>query len=53
MSDSTLTAEERAEIAKRKPEMTLQKKTKQSTTLDSLKKELGVPPKGTKKLLTL
>lgn len=49
MNDKTLTDEERAEIAKRKLEMALQKKTKQSTTLESLKKELGVSVKGKKK----
>ncbi len=49
MNDKILTNEERTELSKRKLEMALQKETKQSTTLDSLKKELGVPTKGKKK----
>lgn len=44
-----LTNEERAEIARRKLEMTLQKKTKQSSSLTDLKKELGLPGKGKRK----
>lgn len=43
--DRQLTSEERAEIARRKIEMELQKKTKQSSSLSDLKKELGLPEK--------
>lgn len=44
--DRQLTSEERAEIARRKLEMELQKKTKKSSSLADLKKELGLPDKG-------
>ena len=49
MNDKTLTNEEKAELSRRKVEIAVQKKTKQSSTLDDLKKELGLPSKGTKK----
>lgn len=44
--DRQLTSEERAEITRRKLEMELQKKTKQSSSLAELKKELGLPDRG-------
>lgn len=49
MSDRTLTNEERAELARRKLEISVEKKAKKSTTLDSFKAELGLPKKGNKK----
>lgn len=49
IEDRQLTTEERAEIAKRKLEMGLQKKTKQASLLSDLKKELGLPEKGKRK----
>ena len=49
MNDKTLTNKEKAELNRRKVEIAVQKKTKQSTTLAELKKELGLPTKGTKK----
>jgi len=47
--DRNLTPEERAEILKRKLEMTVQKKAKQAVSLSDLKKESGIPDKGGKK----
>ncbi len=49
IEDLQLTSEERAEIARRKLEMDIQKKTKQSSSLSDLKKELGLPEKGKRK----
>lgn len=49
LEDRQLTSEERIEIARRKLEMELQKKTKQSSSLSDLKKELGLPEKGKRK----
>lgn len=49
MNDKTLTNEEKAELCRRKVEIAVQKKAKQSSTLDELKKELGLPSKGIKK----
>lgn len=46
--DKQVTNEERAEISKRKLEMSLHKKTRQTTSLSDLKKELGLPEKGIK-----
>ncbi|WP_157604300.1 hypothetical protein [Pseudoalteromonas aliena] len=47
--DRQLSNEERAELAKRKFEMSSQKKTKQASSLSDLKKELGLPETGAKK----
>ncbi|WHI44675.1 hypothetical protein ACJJIW_05435 [Microbulbifer sp. JMSA004] len=44
--DKKLTNEERAEIAKRKLEMEIQKKANQVTSLSELKNELREPNKG-------
>lgn len=44
--DKQLTNEERAEIAKRKMEMEIQKKANQVTSLPELKNELREPNKG-------
>ncbi len=49
LDDRQLTNKERAEIAKRKLEVNLQKKTKQAFSLSDLKKELGLPEKGKRK----
>ncbi|MGH1471202.1 MAG: hypothetical protein ACRBCS_08405 [Cellvibrionaceae bacterium] len=48
LDDGSLTQEERAEILKRKLEMTVQKNVKQATPLSDLKKESGIPAKGDK-----
>jgi hypothetical protein len=48
-SDRLLSNEERAELEKRKFEMTTQKKSKQACSLSDLKKELGLPVKSEKK----
>lgn len=48
-NDRTITSEERAEISKRKLEVSLQKTTKQTETLSDLKKELGIPENRRKK----
>lgn len=42
LNDRDITNDERAEIAKRKLEVKLQKKTKQASSLTDLKKELGL-----------
>lgn len=47
--DRQLSQEERAEIAKRKLEMEIQKKTKRTIPLGELKKELGIAEKSKKK----
>jgi len=44
--DHQLTSEERAEITRRKLEVSIQKKAKQPSSLSDLKKELGLPEKG-------
>ena len=44
--DRVITKEERAEIAKRKLELEVQKKSNQATSLSDLKKELDKPNKG-------
>ncbi|MCB2264131.1 MAG: hypothetical protein LGR52_14520 [Candidatus Thiosymbion ectosymbiont of Robbea hypermnestra] len=48
-SDRESTAEERAEISKRKREMELQRRIKKEETLRDLKRELGIPEKGKEK----
>ncbi len=45
-NDRKITLEERAEIAKRKMELQVQKKSKQASSLSELKKELGITNKG-------
>jgi len=47
--DRKVTNKERAEISKRKLEVSLQKNTKQTTSLSELKNELGIPENGQKK----
>lgn len=48
-NDRKTTPEERAEIAKRKIEVQIQKKSKQTSSLSELKKELGITDKGRKR----
>lgn len=46
--DRNLTQSERAEIAKRKHEIQLEKKSKRVTDLQDLKKTIGIKDKGKK-----
>ena len=47
--DRSITPEERAEIAKRKVEVAVQKRTKNVDTLSDLKREVGIPEKRRRK----
>lgn len=48
-NDRKLTPEERAEMIKRKTEIQTQKKSKQTSSLSELKKELGITDNGRKR----
>jgi len=44
-NDRYLTPKEKSEIKMRKVQIEIQKKSKQTSSLDELKKELGIPAK--------